>query len=96
MWETGDIRSKSSRNLWYTAHMTEPLSISTFIKSLVALLNRRSRFLWRLVIACVAAAILLFIAARLGLAHGQPWWDEYGLLLLLGTVVMAVFAAFQT
>jgi hypothetical protein len=33
MWETEDIRSKGSRNPWYAVHMTEPVSISTFVKS---------------------------------------------------------------
>jgi hypothetical protein len=95
VWESG-AATLVSLQLWYTDYMADPLSISTFVKSLAALLNRSGRFLWSLAVACAAAAIVLFLAAHFGLAHAQQWWDQYGLLLLLGAVVAAVLAVFQT
>ena len=77
--------------------MIDPVSIpAMLLKWITALLNRSGRFLRTLAVAGVATTIILFAAAHYGVPRAQPWWDEYGLLLLLGTVVVAVFALFQT
>jgi hypothetical protein len=76
--------------------MVEPISfISSISKITTAAWSNGSRFLWSITVASAAAAAVIRVGAYFDIPKAQPWWDDYGLILILLAVVVAVFAAFK-
>ena len=75
--------------------MFEALSISSVGKIITAVWANGSRFLWSVAGGAAAAAAVIRVGAYLGIQKAQPWWDDYGLILILLAVVVAVFAGFR-
>src|ERR1700756_1784712 len=73
----------------------ESLSLSSIGKIISAVWANGSRFLWSVALAGAAAAAVLRIGAYYAAPKAQPWWDEYGLMLILGSAVVSLFAAFK-
>ena len=73
----------------------EALSISSVGKIITAVWANGSRFLWSVAGGAAAAAAVIRVGAYLGIQKAQPWWDDYGLILILLAVVVAVFAGFR-
>jgi hypothetical protein len=74
----------------------ESLSLSSAGKIISAIWANGSRFLWSVALACVVAAAALRVSAYYAVPKAQPWWDEYGLSLMLGAAVVSMFAIFKT
>jgi hypothetical protein len=70
-------------------------SLSSIGKIISTTWANGSRFLWSVALAGVAAAAVLRVGAYYAVPQAQVWWDDYGLLLALGSAVVAVFAAFK-
>lgn len=72
----------------------ESLSLS-IPKIISAVWANGSRFLWSVGVAGAAAAALLWVGAHYSVPKAQAWWDDYGLMLMVGSAVVAVFAVFK-
>jgi len=68
---------------------------SSISKVIAAIWANGSRLLWSIAGASAAAAIVIRVGAYFEMPKAQPLWDEYGLILTLLAVVVAVFAAFK-
>jgi hypothetical protein len=68
---------------------------SSISKMIAAIWANGSRLLWSTAGASAAAAIVIRAGAYFEMPKAQPLWDEYGLILTLLAVVVAVFAAFK-
>jgi hypothetical protein len=73
----------------------EAISISSVGKIISAVWANGSRFLWSIAVASAAAAVVIRVGAYFEMPKAQPLWEEYGLILTLLAVVVAVFAAFK-
>jgi hypothetical protein len=73
----------------------EAISISSVGKIIAAVWANGSRFLCSVAAGAAAAVAVIRVGAYLGIPKAQPWWDDYGLILILLAVVVAVFAAFK-
>jgi hypothetical protein len=73
----------------------EAISISSVGKIIAAVWANGSRFLWSIAVAFVAAAAVIRVGAHFDIPKAQPLWEEYGLTLMLLSVVVAVFAVFK-
>jgi hypothetical protein len=69
--------------------------LSTGGKMIAATWRHGSRFLGSVALACAVAAGVLRVGAKFGIPNAQPWWNEYGLILMVMSAVVAVFAAFR-
>jgi hypothetical protein len=75
--------------------LLEALSLSSAGKVISAIWANGSRFLWSISVAAAAAAVVLWLGTQYEIPRAQPWWNEYGLLLIIGSVVVAVLAFFK-
>jgi hypothetical protein len=74
----------------------EAISISSIGKIIAAVWANGSRFLWSIAVASAATAVVVRVGAYFEMPKAQPVWEEYGLILTLLPIVIAVFAAFKT
>jgi hypothetical protein len=51
--------------------------------------------LWSIAATCAAVAVTLRVCTYLQVAKAEPYWAEYGLVLILVAVMFAVLAAFK-
>jgi len=68
---------------------------SSISKMIAAIWANGSRLLWSIAGASAAAAVVIRVGAYFEMPKAQPLWAEYGLILTLLAVVVAVFAAFK-
>jgi hypothetical protein len=68
---------------------------SSISKVIAAIWANGSRLLWSIAGAFAAAAVVIRVGAYFEMPKAQLLWDEYGLILTLLAVVVAVFAAFK-
>ena len=73
----------------------EAISVSSVGKIIAAVWANGSRFLWSIAVASAAAAAVIRVGAYFDIPKAQPLWEEYGLILTLLSVVVAVFATFK-
>jgi hypothetical protein len=74
----------------------ETISFASSIgKMIAAVWSNGSRLLWSIAGAFAAAAVVIRVGAYFEMPKAQSVWDEYGLILTLLAVVIAVFAAFR-
>jgi hypothetical protein len=76
-----------------TMPVAELSFLSSIGKIISAIWANGSRFLWSLAGAAAATAVVLRVCAFYAVPKAKPWWDEYGLPLILGAAVFGVFAA---
>ena len=75
--------------------LLEALSVSSISKIIATVWANGSRFLWSAAIACLAAVAVLRAGDYFKIPRAEPWWAEYGLILMLLAAVLAVFAGFK-
>jgi hypothetical protein len=73
----------------------EAISISSIGKIIAAIWANGSRFLWSIAGASAAAAAVIRVGVYFDIPKAKPLWEDYGLILTLLVVVVAVFAAFK-
>jgi hypothetical protein len=69
--------------------------VSSISKMIAAIWANGSRLLWSIAGSSAAAAVVIRVGAYFAMPKAQPLWEEYGLILTLLAVVVAVFAAFK-
>jgi hypothetical protein len=74
----------------------EAISFASSISKIVAAIwANGSRLLWSIAGASAAAAVVIRAGVYFDIPKAQPLWEEYGLILALLAVVVAVFATFK-
>jgi hypothetical protein len=74
----------------------ETISFASSIgKIIAAVWSNGSRLLWSVAGASAAAAAVIRVGVYFDMPKAQSLWEEYGLILTLLAVVVAVFAAFK-
>lgn len=73
----------------------ESLSLSSAGKIISAIWANGSRFLFSVAVAAAVAAGVLRLSAYYSVSGAQRWWDDYGLMLMLGAAIVAVFGVFK-
>lgn len=73
----------------------EAISISSIGKIIAAIWANGSRFLWSIAVTSAAAAAVIRVGVYFDIPKAKPLWEDYGLILTLLAVVVAVFAAFK-
>jgi hypothetical protein len=84
-----------ARGIDHGMPVLEAISFSSVGKIIATVWASGSRLLWSVAVASAAAAVVLRVGAYFNIPKAQPFWEEYGLILTLLAVVVAVLAAFK-